>query len=116
MVATAWVAAATPSAGSLRLSMILHWTFCPNMPPAWLMRLTAVKHPATCSAPKFALGPVNELSLPKTSGPLRAVDDDEVVVPQAASKTADTTNTADAQPRLPAFNITTPLFLRAIID
>jgi hypothetical protein len=80
------------------------------------MRLTAVKHPATCSAPKLALGPVNELSLPKTSGPLREVDDDELCGPQAASKTADTMITPDAQPRLPAFNITTPLFFRAIID
>src|ERR1700680_750863 len=116
MVATAWVAAATPSAGSFRLSMILHWTCCPNMPPAWLIRLTAVKHPATCSAPKFALGPVKELSLPKTSGPLREVDDDVLDVPQAASKTADIRNAADAQPSLPSYNITIPLFLRAIID
>jgi hypothetical protein len=47
---------------------------------------------------------------------LSEVDDDELCGPQAASKTADTTNTADAQPRLLAFNITTPLFFRAIID
>jgi hypothetical protein len=42
MVATALVAAATPSAGSFLLSMIWHWTCCPNMPPLLLIRLTAV--------------------------------------------------------------------------
>jgi hypothetical protein len=47
---------------------------------------------------------------------LREVDDVELCGPQAASKTADTMNTVDAQPSLPAFNITTPLFFRAIID
>ena len=95
-MASIFCAAGTASAGSPRVSTVMHAVWWPRTPPAWLISAEAVMQPAAISGPKLASGPVNGLKLAKVRVPEYVFGVAlGVVVPHAAATTAAST-TRDA--------------------
>src|SRR6516164_4829540 len=93
-------AAGTASAASLRLSVEVHWTWWPRIPPAWSMTATAARHPVWFSGPNTASDPEYGSKALKVSVPF-APPPDEVAQPapttaSTASKTMTLTRPGEA--------------------